>query len=216
MVQMIRRFRDVFIHNTKRDFFAGIIVLIPLYVAYWLGTSLFFFILNYYRSLPQQWKPDYYLGPESTLLVEAIGFTLVAIFAFFLISFIGWVSQQYLGLKALNFVSYLIKRIPILGTLYSTVQQLLKTVSSGKSEQFRRVVYIQYPRKGTWVIAFVTGEVKHPGIPKDHVNVFVPTVPNPTSGFHLMVSKDETRESGLTVEQAFKTILSLGMADPHS
>ena len=82
-------------------------------------------------------------------------------------------------------------------------------------EKFNRVVFVEYPRKGVWAVAFVTGHATLRGIPPGFISVFIPTVPNPTSGFHLMVNESEVVESGLSVENAFKLILSLGVAVPH-
>jgi uncharacterized membrane protein len=98
--------------------------------------------------------------------------------------------------------------------VYSALDQLLRTLANGGGQQFNRVVYIEYPRKGLLAIAFVTGPARGPAVPPGHLNVYVPTTPNPTSGFHLIVPENEVRESLLKVEDAFKTILSLGLAQP--
>ena len=90
-------------------------------------------------------------------------------------------------------------------------------MAAGDKKQFSRVVYVEYPRKGSWALAFVTGSARNPtGISGDFLNVYVPTTPNPTSGFHLVVSESEVRDSHLSVEEAFSTILSLGIAQPDA
>ncbi len=97
-------------------------------------------------------------------------------------------------------------------SVYSALDQLLRTLAAGGGKQFNRVVYVEYPRKGIWALAFVTGPAREKHIPEGHLNIYIPTTPNPTSGFHLIVSEADVRESGMTVEHAFKTILSLGIA----
>ena len=100
----------------------------------------------------------------------------------------------------------------MLRSIYGALEQLLHTLAQGGGAQFRRVVYIEYPRKDVWALAFVTGPARAPGFPDGYLNVYVPTTPNPTSGFHLLVAEAEVRPSELSVEEAFKTILSLGIA----
>jgi uncharacterized membrane protein len=128
------------------------------------------------------------------------------------ISFLGWVSKQYLGQKILELIAFLIQRIPVVRTVYSALDQLLKTVAAGGGKQFSRVVYVEFPRAGCWTLAFVTGRAKVPGSNSPHLNVFVPATPNPTSGFYLIVAEQDVREAGMSVEEAFKAILSLGIA----
>jgi uncharacterized membrane protein len=128
------------------------------------------------------------------------------------ISFTGWISKQLLGKKILDFFEHIIQRIPVLRSIYVALEQLLKTMAQSDSRQFSRVIYLEYPRKGVWALAFVTGKAREPSIPENHVNVYVPTTPNPTSGFHLIVPESEIRDSNMSVEEAFRTILSLGIA----
>ncbi len=132
------------------------------------------------------------------------------------ISALGWASKQFIGRKILDLLADLIQRIPVLRGVYSSLDQLLKTLVSGNGQQFSRVVYVEYPRKGVWVIAFVTGPAKGPAIPPAHLNIYVPTTPNPTSGFHLIVPETDVRETQMKVEEAFKTLLSLGIAQSES
>lgn len=146
-------------------------------------------------------------------------FTILGTLALlFLISFFGWSSKQYLGEKILKWVSELIAHIPVVRSVYSALGQLMSALSpnsNGSGSQFSRVVWVEYPRPGIWTIGFVTSQKQVPGFPEKHLHLYVPTTPNPTSGFYLLVKESEVRESGLKVEDAFKLVLSLGIAQPR-
>ena len=189
----------------KRHFFAGLLVLAPLGVIAWICASALNALWRLRELMPDTWRP------ESPLLngVFTLGAALVLAIA---VSGLGWASKQYLGEKMLEAVGHLIERIPVIRGVYSALNQLLKTLSAGDGQKFNRVVYIEYPRKGIWAIAFVTSPARGFGIPPAHLNVYIPTTPNPTSGFHLIVPEAEVRESHMRVEDAFKTLLSLGIA----
>ena len=201
----------------KSFFFAGLLVVIPLGVIAWiLGIGLRA-VWRLHEILPESWQPENFLqDPTLASLVNAL-FTILIVFILALaISILGWVSRQYLGKKVLDFIaSEIIQRIPVVRSIYSALDQLLKTLASGGGQQFNRVVYVEYPRKGCWALAFVTGTARGPNAPLGHLNVYIPTTPNPTSGFHLIVDEKEVRESGMAVEEAFRTILSLGIAQPE-
>ena len=190
----------------RKNFLTGTLVLIPLAVVVWLLRAIFAWIWGFYALLPAPIQPESNFG-------NFLAFLLTCTILFTLVTFLGWASKLYLGIRILSTVEVVIQRIPVLGTVYSALNQLIKTFSqSSASKHFRRVVYVEYPRKGTWVIAFVTGKARTKIRDFDSsLNVFVPTVPNPTSGFHIIVPEADVRESGLTVEAAFKIILSLGI-----
>jgi uncharacterized membrane protein len=198
----------------RSNFFAGLLVLIPLGVIAWIVSVVFGYLWQLHLLLPEGWQPENFLNDSSLALLLKIIFTLVgAVLLALAISILGWISKQYLGQKFLDFIAEIIQRIPVLRSIYSALDQLLKTLAVGGGQQFNRVVYIEYPRKGLWTLAFVTGPARGPGVPNGpHLNVYVPTTPNPTSGFHLIVPENEVRESHLRVEEAFKTLLSLGIA----
>jgi len=197
----------------RSHFFSGMLVALPFAVIFWMATYILNTLWNLHKILPIEWQPEFWLAdPTQAYLFNAlivVGLSLVLVL---LVSALGWVSTQYLGRKFLHFLSEVIQHIPVLRSVHSALDQLLRTLASGGGQQFNRVVYVEYPRKGVWVIAFVTGPVRGGQLPPHHVNVYVPTTPNPTSGFHLMVHESEIKESGMKVEEAFKTILSLGIA----
>jgi uncharacterized membrane protein len=194
----------------KRHFFAGLLVLAPLGVIAWIVVSAAGALWRLHLLLPESWRPD----PEGAAIFDTL-FTLGAALVLALaISALGWASKQYLGEKLLEVVGHLIERIPVIRGVYSALNQLLKTMAADGSQQFNRVVYLEYPRKGVWAIAFVTSPAKGRGVPAGHLNVYVPTTPNPTSGFHLIVPEADVRDAHMAVEEAFKTLLSLGIAQP--
>jgi uncharacterized membrane protein len=198
-------------------FFSGVLVVIPLGVIAWISVSALETLWMLPGILPESWRPEYWINdPRVAELVNAGIVLLLALLLVLLVSLLGWISTQYLGKKFLDSLGHLIQRIPVLRSIYSALDQLLRTFTSGSGQQFNRVVYIEYPRKGVWALAFVTGPAKGPAVPEHHLNVYVPTTPNPTSGFHLLVSEADVRESGMSVEEAFRTILSLGIAQPES
>jgi uncharacterized membrane protein len=194
-------------------FFSGILIVIPIAAIVWIGAAFIDAMWQLQFLLPEAWRPESWISDPS--LVAVVDFTIVVGLAGLLalgISILGWISTQYLGKRLLSALSDLIQRIPVLRSVYNALDQLLRTMASGDGKQFSRVVYLEYPRKGVWTLAFVTGPARGPALPPGHLNVYVPTTPNPTSGFHLIVSESEVRDSGLKVEDAFKTILSLGIA----
>ena len=198
----------------KSYFFAGLLVLIPLGVIAWILAGAVRALWRLHELLPEMWQPENYLPNPALANLFNFAFVVVAIVVLATgVSVLGWVSRQYLGRKALDFLGEeIIQRIPVVRSVYSALDQLLRTLAAGGGHQFNRVVYVEYPRKGIWALAFVTGPAREKHIPEGHLNIYIPTTPNPTSGFHLIVSEADVRESGMTVEHAFKTILSLGIA----
>jgi uncharacterized membrane protein len=191
------------------------LVVLPLGVIAWISVSVLQTLWMLPHILPESWRPEYWItDPNLAELVNAGIVFLLALLLVLLISLLGWISTQYLGKKILDSIGHLIQRIPVLRSVYSALDQLLRTFTSGSGQQFNRVVYLEYPRKGVWTLAFVTGSAKGPAAPEQHLNVYVPTTPNPTSGFHLIVSESDVRDSEMSVEEAFRTILSLGIAQP--
>ena len=154
-------------------------------------------------------NPNHYL-PYNIPGVEII-------ISIILITFIGWLSLSFVGKKLLKIFNDILKRIPILRTIYSAVEQMIETFAKSQSEENRKnVVLIEYPRKGSWAVGFATKENTNEISEKTKsklVNVFVPTTPNPTSGFLLMFPKDELIYLDMTFEEASKFIVSAGTSE---
>jgi uncharacterized membrane protein len=197
----------------KEHFFSGLFVLAPILIVLIVFQWIFGGLLGWIEEVPLGW----FFNDKTGIIVAFVRLLImlgIVLGGVLTVSVIGFFSRLYFGKKVLQWIKEGIQKIPFFGAIYSSVDQLFAAVSSSGGKQFSRVVYIEYPRRDVWAVAFVTGEANFKGIPPGHISVYVPTVPNPTSGFHLMVPESEVRESGLKVDEAFKLILSLGVAHP--
>ncbi|MEO5968558.1 MAG: DUF502 domain-containing protein, partial [Bdellovibrionia bacterium] len=191
----------------RSHFFAGLMVLTPLAVIGWILMSALSILWGCYKLFPDSWQPDGLIADQlvspfvATLISIAISISLAFVLTIG-VALLGWASKQFIGKKALEFLGVVIQKIPVIRSVYSSLDQLLRTLAVGGGQQFSRVVYIEYPRKGIWALAFVTGPAQGPAVPSRHLNVYVPTTPNPTSGFHLIIPEADVRESHLKVEDA--------------
>ena len=189
----------------RNNFIAGIVVLIPIGITLYLTLAI---VKVSSKILPKEINPNNYL-PYNIPGIEII-------IALILITLIGWLSLSFIGKKLLNIFDNILNKIPILRTIYSAFAQMLETFTSNKVSK-KNVVLIEYPRKGTWAVGFATnkntGEIKNK-IGQEVVNVFVPTTPNPTSGFLLMFPKEDVIYLDITFEQASKFIVSAGSTNP--
>ena len=189
----------------RNNFIAGIVVLIPIGITLYLTL---FFIKISSKILPKEINPNHYLPyniPGLEILISLI-----------FITFIGWLSLSFLGKKIIDLLNNLLKKIPILRTIYSAIGQMTETFTQSDKKE-KSVVLVEYPRKGVWVVGFATKENKgqmSKKINEDLVNIFVPTTPNPTSGFLLMIPKKDIIYLDMTFEQASKFIVSAGTSDP--
>ena len=187
--------------SIRNNFIAGIVVLIPIGITLYLTI---FIIRISGKIIPKEINPNNYL-PFNIPGVEIV-------IALIVITLIGWLSLSFLGKKFFEFFNNILKKIPILRTIYSAIGQMTETFTKSDSGQ-KSVVLLEYPRKGIWAVGFATKE--NEGIIKDKVgediiNVFIPTTPNPTSGFLLMVPKKDLIYLDVTFEQASKFIVSAG------
>jgi uncharacterized membrane protein len=198
----------------RSHFLAGLLVVVPIGAIFWIALLALKTLWGLQGWLPMAWRPEAWLPSRGLAFLVSFGFMVgTALLLAMGVSFVGWSSKQLLGQKMLEFIGeHVIQRIPVLRGIHKALDQLLRTMASGGGQQFRRVVYVEYPRKGLWIIAFVTGTARVKGFgPGNWLNIYVPTTPNPTSGFHLIVSESEVRDSHLSVEEAMRTILSLGI-----
>ena len=199
-----RRKRISFIARLRNYFITGIVVLVPIGITLYLTT---FFISISSKLIPPGINPNNYLPfaiPGLEILLSVIFITLI-----------GGLSLSFIGKKFLQLFNDLLKKIPILRTIYSAIGQMTETFAPKKGSK-KSVVLIQYPRKGSWAVGFATKENKGEISKKTNtelVNVFVPTTPNPTSGFLLMFPKSEIVYLDMTFEEASKFIVSAGTSD---
>jgi len=196
--------RSVFV-RIRNNFIAGVVVLIPIGIILYLTLAI---VKVSSKILPKEINPNNYL-PYDIPGVEII-------IALILITLIGWLSLSFIGKKLLNIFDNILNKIPILRTIYSAFTQMLETFTKSKVSK-KNVVLVEYPRKGTWAVGFATnkntGEIKNK-IGQEVINVFVPTTPNPTSGFLLMFPKEDIIYLDITFEQASKFIVSAGSTNP--
>lgn len=197
----------------RDNFFAGLLVLVPLAAVLWIIAWLWALLLGLSHFVPDSLHPNILLEIENPLLAQGIDAALTVVLLALLVAVIwaaGLFSRNYLVGQLLASIRNMFTRVPFLSTVYSTLEQLLKTFT-GSSKSFRRVVEIEYPRKGIHTLALVTGE-RDNGM----VTVFVPTTPNPTSGFYLIIPATDVRAVDLTVEEALREIISLGLVHGKS
>jgi|TARA_B100000530_G_C15922765_1_gene473756 uncharacterized membrane protein len=202
-----KRKKISFIAKLRNYFFTGIVVLVPIGITLYLTK---FFISISSKLIPNEINPNSYL-PFS---IPGLEILLSVIF----ITIIGGLSLSFIGRKILQLVNDLFKKIPILRTIYSAIGQMTETFAP-KAKSKKSVVLIEYPRKGSWAVGFVTKENKgeiSKKTNKNLVNVFVPTTPNPTSGFLLMFPKDEVIYLNMSFEEASKFIVSAGTSNPKN
>ena len=196
-----RNIKKSLFSSIRNNFIAGIVVLIPIGITLYLTL---FIIRVSGRIIPKEINPNNYL-PFNIPGVEII-------IALIVITFIGWLSLSFLGKKFFEFFNNILKKIPILRTIYSAIGQMTETFTKSDSKQ-KSVVLLEYPRKGIWAVGFATKEnegIIKSKVGEDIMNVFVPTTPNPTSGFLLMVPKKELIFLDVSFEQASKFIVSAG------
>ena len=185
----------------RNNFIAGIVVLIPIGITLYLSL---FIIRVSGNIIPKEINPNNYL-PFNIPGVEIF-------IALFFITFVGWISLSFLGKKFFEIFNNILKKIPILRTIYSAIGQMTESLTKTDNSE-KSVVLLEYPRTGIWVVGFATKENKgviKDKIKEDVVNIFVPTTPNPTSGFLLMVPKKDLIYLDVSFEQASKFIVSAG------
>ncbi len=197
--------RKSILSNLRNYFIAGVVVLIPIGITLYLTL----FLINISsKILPKEINPNYYLPydiPGLEILISLIIITLI-----------GWISLSFLGKRLLSLFNNILKKIPILRTIYSAIVQMTETFTKSDNSN-KNVVLVEYPRKGIWAVGFATKKNStemSTKTKKELINVFVPTTPNPTSGFLLMVPKEDIIYLDLNFEEASKFIVSAGTSNP--
>ena len=203
---MVKREKKRSILARIRNYFiAGVVVLIPIGITIYLTL---FLVSITSKILPKEINPNHYLPyniPGVEILMSVI-----------LITLIGFLSLSFIGRKLLDVFDSILKKIPILRTIYSAIVQMTETFTKSDNKK-KNVVLVEYPRKGSWAVGFATrentGEISNK-VKQKLINVFVPTTPNPTSGFLLMFPKEDVIYLDLTFEEASKFIVSAGTSNP--
>ena len=193
----------------RRYLVTGLLVLVPLVITIWVLTTLIGFLDQSLLLLPPAWRPDNLLG------VHIPGFGVILTVLIVLVT--GMIATNILGKRVLLVWEAILARVPVVKSIYYSVKQVSDTLFSDSGNAFRKALLVQYPREGSWTIAFLTG---HPGgdvvnhLKGEYVSVYVPTTPNPTSGFFLMMPKKDIIELDMSVDDALKYIISMGVVTP--
>ncbi len=200
--------------DLKNDLIAGFLVVIPLATTIWLTITVARWVINLLTRIPKQLNPFDGLEPILTNVLNlAVGLAVPLLS----ILIIGLMARNIVGRWLLDFGEQVLQAIPFAGSVYKTLQQILETLLRDSKTRFRRVVMVEYPRRGVWTLGFVTGTLSsqlQSHLPQKMISVFIPTTPNPTSGWYAIVPEDETIDLAISIEDAFKVLISGGIVSP--
>jgi uncharacterized membrane protein len=205
-----------FKQDLKNDLIAGLLVVIPLATTIWLTFTIASWVIEFLTKIPKQINPFDGLHP---ILVNLLNFLVGLAVPLLSILVIGLMARNIVGRWLLDVGERLLQAIPLAGSVYKTLKQLLETILKDSNDKFRRVILVEYPRRGVWALGFVTGTISrdiqsHMATPM--LSIFVPTTPNPTTGWYAIVPEDEVLNLSMSVEDAFKVIVSGGIVSPSS
>ncbi|MDH0371168.1 DUF502 domain-containing protein [Comamonas aquatica] len=193
----------------RKWLFTGLLVLVPGVITFWVLNWIISTLDQTLYLLPQAWQPDHLLG------MHIPGFGVLLTLAVLLV--IGAIASNFVGRKLVQWGDAVITRIPVVRSIYSSVKQVSDTVFSDSGNAFRTAVLVQWPREGVWTVAFITGnpagEVAS-YLRDEFVSVFVPTTPNPTGGYFVLMRKSDCVELEMSVDAALKYIVSMGVVAP--
>lgn len=195
---------------TKRYFITGLLVLVPLVITVWVIKSLLALMDQSLLLLPQSWRPLAQTGYD----IPGIGTLLTLL----IVLVTGVIATNFFGKRLIDFWEGLLARVPVVKSIYYSVKQVSDTLFSDTGQAFRQALLVQFPRQGSWTIAFMTGQ---PGgdvanhLKGDYVSVYVPTTPNPTGGYFLMVPRTDVIELDMSVDEALKYVISMGVVSPR-
>ncbi|MDX1375242.1 MAG: DUF502 domain-containing protein [Burkholderiales bacterium] len=194
----------------KKYFITGLLIWIPLVITIWVLLLVVDTLDQTLLLLPPDWRPERWLG----IRVRGMGVVLTVLIVFLT----GVLAANFIGQRLVQVWNDLLHRIPFFSSVYSAVKQVSDTLFSSKGEAFRKAVLVQWPREGMWTIAFLTGV---PGgdaashLKGDYVSVYVPTTPNPTGGYFVMLARSDVIELDMSVDDALKYVVSMGVAVPN-
>ena len=195
----------------KKYLITGLLIWVPLVITVWVLSVLVGILDQTLLLLPHDWHPREWLGFN----IPGLGVLLTLA----VVLLTGMLAANIIGQRLVGIWEALLSRIPVVKSLYSSVKQVSDTLFSSSGQAFRKALLVQYPRQGSWTVAFLTGQ---PGgdvanhLPGDYVSVYVPTTPNPTSGFFLIMPRADVIELDMNVDEALKYIISMGVVPPES
>jgi uncharacterized membrane protein len=197
-------------NSMRKYFITGLLVLVPLAITLWVLNLIISTMDQSLLLLPARWQPEALFGVR----IPGMG-TILTLLIIFLV---GLATRNFVGNKVVWAWELMLTRIPVVSTIYSSVKQVSDTLFSSSGNAFRKAVLVEYPRKGCWTIAFLTGvpggDVRN-HLVGDYISIYIPTTPNPTSGFFLMVPRADTVELDMNVDEALKYIVSMGVVSPE-
>jgi uncharacterized membrane protein len=193
----------------RKYLITGLLIWIPLVITIWVLKLVVDTLDQSLLLLPPQWRTESFLGYH----VPGLGVILTLVIVFVT----GVFATNFLGARLVHLWHEILHRIPVVSSIYSSVKQISDTLFSSSGQAFRKALLVQWPREGMWTIAFLTGTpsgsvAKH--IPPDCLSVYVPTTPNPTGGYFVIVQRKDVIELDMTVDQALKYIISMGVVPP--
>ena len=195
----------------RKYFVTGLLILVPLAITLWVLNLIVGTMDQSLLLLPERWRPEKLFGVH----IPGLG-TILTLLIIFLT---GLATRNFVGNQVVRAWEAILTRIPVVNTIYSSVKQVSDTLFSSSGNAFRKAVLVQYPHPGAWTIAFVTGvpggDVRN-HLNGDYISIYVPTTPNPTSGFFLMVRRADAIELDMNVDEALKYIVSMGVVAPES
>ncbi|KJH70720.1 hypothetical protein UH38_16880 [Aliterella atlantica CENA595] len=209
---VLERFKQ----DLKNDLIAGLLVVIPLATTIWLTITIANWVINFLTRIPKQINPFDNMHP---ILVNLLNLAVGLAVPLLCILIIGLMARNIAGRWLLDVGEDLLVAIPLAGAVYKTLKQLLETILKDTNGRFRRVVLVEYPRRGVWAIGFVTGSMSNEiqsQMVRPMLSVFVPTTPNPTTGWYAVVPEDEVINLSMSIEDAFKVIVSGGIVAPNT
>ncbi len=195
----------------KKYLITGLLIWVPLVITVWVLSVLVGMLDQTLLLLPHDWQPREWLGFN----IPGLGVLLTLA----VVLLTGMLAANIIGQRLVRIWEALLSRIPVVKSLYSSVKQVSDTLFSSSGQAFRKALLVQYPRHGSWTVAFLTGQ---PGgdvanhLSGDYVSVYVPTTPNPTSGFFLIMPRADVIELDMNVDEALKYIISMGVVPPES
>lgn len=201
--------------DLKSDLIAGLLVVIPLATTIWLSVSTARWAIDLFTRIPKQINPFDGLNP---IVTNILNFSVGLAVPLLSILIIGLMARNIAGRWLLDFGEQFLQAIPLAGSVYKTLKQILETLLGDSKTKFRRVVMIEYPRKGVWTIGFVTGKVSpqlQTHLSQEMISVFIPTTPNPTSGWYAIIPQGEAIDIDISIEDAFKVLISGGIVSPE-
>lgn len=193
----------------RNYFLTGLLVVVPISVTCYVIWILIKAVDSILKFVPAKYLPETYLN----IPIPGLGLSFVVIIVFA----VGLLTRNIIGSKMIHLGEKIVERIPLASILYVGVKQLMEALIFQKTKAFHKAALIEYPRRGIYAIAFITGESRgevQQSTEKKMINVFVPTTPNPTSGFYILVPEDEMKILDMSVEEAFKLIMSGGILSP--